>query len=235
MHDLFTRGVTPDGHLRPTRQEAPHLYHPTLLGWLPKEWDVRPLSKVCDIRGRVGWKGYTVEDLRDSGPLVLGAAQISKLNRLDLSCPVHISTTKYLESPEIMVSPGDVLVVQRGTIGKIVFISEEIGEATINPSMILLTSFRARAEFVFNWLCSYGAQRQIGIALSSTGVPMISQKQTGEFLCPVPDSNEQDRIAKRLAAHNEAIVSVEESGENLRQQKQGLMQDLLTGRVPVKS
>ncbi len=25
MHDLFTRGVTPDGHLRPTRTQAPHL------------------------------------------------------------------------------------------------------------------------------------------------------------------------------------------------------------------
>ena len=26
MHDLFTRGVTPEGHLRPPREEAPQLY-----------------------------------------------------------------------------------------------------------------------------------------------------------------------------------------------------------------
>ena len=40
MHDLFTRGVTPDGHLRPTRTQAPHLYKESPLGWIPKEWEV---------------------------------------------------------------------------------------------------------------------------------------------------------------------------------------------------
>ena len=40
MHDLFTRGVTPDGNLRPTRAEAPQLYKESPLGWIPKEWEV---------------------------------------------------------------------------------------------------------------------------------------------------------------------------------------------------
>ena len=39
MHDLFTRGVTPDGKLRPTRAEAPQLYQESPLGWIPKEWE----------------------------------------------------------------------------------------------------------------------------------------------------------------------------------------------------
>ena len=41
MHDLFTRGVTPDGHLRPPHEEAPQLYKESPLGWLPKEWEIR--------------------------------------------------------------------------------------------------------------------------------------------------------------------------------------------------
>ncbi len=40
MHDLFTRGVTPDGKLRPTRAEAPQLYKESPLGWIPKEWEL---------------------------------------------------------------------------------------------------------------------------------------------------------------------------------------------------
>jgi type I restriction enzyme S subunit len=48
MHDLFTRGVTPDGHLRPPRAEAPKLYKESPLGWIPKEWDADRLS---DKRG----------------------------------------------------------------------------------------------------------------------------------------------------------------------------------------
>ena len=47
MHDLFTRGVTPDGQLRPPRSEAPQLYKESPLGWIPKEWD----SRLLDDRG----------------------------------------------------------------------------------------------------------------------------------------------------------------------------------------
>jgi len=46
MHDLFTRGITPDGHLRPTRGQAPDLYKESPLGWIPKEWEVRPFHSV---------------------------------------------------------------------------------------------------------------------------------------------------------------------------------------------
>ena len=38
MQDLFTRGVDENGELRPPREEAPHLYHETEIGWLPKGW-----------------------------------------------------------------------------------------------------------------------------------------------------------------------------------------------------
>lgn len=40
MHDLFTRGVTADGHLRPPHAQVPHLYKQSLLGWIPNEWHI---------------------------------------------------------------------------------------------------------------------------------------------------------------------------------------------------
>ena len=59
MHDLFTRGVTPDGKLRPTRAEAPQLYKESPLGWIPKEWEVQPLdncsAKVCIVQRNRCW------------------------------------------------------------------------------------------------------------------------------------------------------------------------------------
>ena len=47
LHDLLTRGIDANGDLRPPQPEAPHLYHQTPLGWLPKEWDVRLLDDVA--------------------------------------------------------------------------------------------------------------------------------------------------------------------------------------------
>jgi len=45
MHDLFTRGVLPNGQLRPPRSEAPELYQETAAGWIPQDW---ALSKIGD-------------------------------------------------------------------------------------------------------------------------------------------------------------------------------------------
>ena len=53
MHELFTRGVTPNGKLRPTRAEAPQLYKESPLGWIPKEWEVQRLDAEADVsRGK---------------------------------------------------------------------------------------------------------------------------------------------------------------------------------------
>jgi type I restriction enzyme, S subunit len=46
MHDLFARGVLPNGQLRPPRSEAPELYQETAIGWIPREWDCERLGSI---------------------------------------------------------------------------------------------------------------------------------------------------------------------------------------------
>ena len=75
----------------------------TEVGVIPEDWEVKLFNEFASINGRVGWKGYTKRDLRQSGPYAIGAKHIDKSNRLDLSEPTHLTREKYLESPEIMV------------------------------------------------------------------------------------------------------------------------------------
>ena len=46
MQDLFTRGINEHGQLRRPREEAPHLYYQTELGWLPKGWEAPELASL---------------------------------------------------------------------------------------------------------------------------------------------------------------------------------------------
>jgi type I restriction enzyme S subunit len=46
MHDLFTRGVLPNGQLRPPREQAPELYQETAIGWIPREWNISSLESL---------------------------------------------------------------------------------------------------------------------------------------------------------------------------------------------
>src|SRR5262249_32271080 len=44
--DLFSRGLTSAGNLRPTPTKAPNLYRETQLGWIPKEWDCLTFERL---------------------------------------------------------------------------------------------------------------------------------------------------------------------------------------------
>src|SRR5262249_11288823 len=80
MQDLFTRGVTFHGKLRPTRFEAPQLYKESLLGWIPKEWEVGCLSEYLEpvngIRPGPFGSSITKESYTSSGYRVYGQEQV---------------------------------------------------------------------------------------------------------------------------------------------------------------
>ena len=82
MQDLFTRGVTPDGHLRPTSAQAPHLYKESPLGWIPKEWDVKPLRDIATYQHG---QPFPSTDYSDEGVLLLrpGNLHVSGVVRFD--------------------------------------------------------------------------------------------------------------------------------------------------------
>lgn len=235
LQDLFTRGIdTTTGKLRLRYQDAPELYKESKLGWIPGEWEVVTIENIAKVHGRVGWKGYTVSDLRETGPLALGATHIDKENKLDLAKPVHLSMDKFIESPEIMVYFGDILIVQRGTIGKIVIIDREIGDATINPSMVILNTIKINSFFLYFQLCSFIGQRQIELLTSQTGVPMISQKQINSIKITIPkNDNETNSIAIRIQSIDKIIFNEEELLSKQKQIKAGLMSDLLSGKKQV--
>ena len=200
----------------------------TNVGIIPSDWEVKSLGQFGVVSGRVGWKGYTKKDIRNSGPYAIGAKHIDKSNRLDLSDPTYLSIEKYLESPEIMVFKEDILIVQRGSIGKVVLINREIGKATINPSMVIFRLKKNSPVYVFYYLISSPGQNQIIFDTSSTGVPMITQKQVSNFKIPLPPTKaEQTAIATALNDADALITQLEILIAKKRAIKQGAMQELL--------
>ena len=195
---------------------------------VPDRWKVKKLDDLSTIKGRVGWRGYTVDDLRDSGPIAIGANNISNSNKIILDNSAHISKEKYEESPEIIVKRGDILVVQRGSLGKIGLINLNIGEATINPSMILVKNITISNQYLYFFLCSRTIQKRINSFKTQTGVPMISQKQCKNLKILIPPEKEQQKIADILSKVDEQIDFNEKIISKTEELKKGLMQKLFT-------
>ena len=185
------------------------------LGEVPGEWGVKKIKNLVSINGRIGFRGYTVNDLVNEreGALTLGAKHINKNNELELLNPEFISWEKYYESPEIMVSTGDLILTQRGSVGKVAIINKNIAEATINPSLVLLKTQKVNGKFLYYFLISDFVINTIILITASTAVPMISQEQIGNINLISPPLPEQCTIAAFLDCETGRIDTLIEKKE----------------------
>ncbi len=165
------------------------------------------LSELCKISGRIGWKGYTVDDLREEGPLVIGANDIDSNHQLDLKEVKHISREKYEESPEIMIDKYDILIVKVGsTIGKVAIVDQDLGEACINPNTVLLKNCKINPFYIYYTLISSYGQSFLLNNSSASAQPALNQTTLKEMPIHLPeDENWINNITKSLNRINSKI------------------------------
>lgn len=72
---------------------------------------------------------------------------------------------------------------------------------------------------------------KISFANESTGVPQLTAPQIATYKIPYPSISEQERIATILSDMDTELEVLENQLNKARQIKQGMMQELLTGRV----
>lgn len=185
--------------------------------------DTVALRDIAEIRGRVGWKGYTVEDLVDEGPLVVGANDITTDNQLDLTNVKHLTRKKYEESPEIFIKKNDILVVKVGsTIGKVCIIDQDIGESSINPNCVIVRPTNIDSYYLYCYLCSPAGKAYLLNNSSASGQPALNQKDLGDMPVPMIGINEQIRITKiihninkKIRNNNEIVSKIDEIAKSI--------------------
>lgn len=199
-----------------------------------ENWKKVELKSVAEVKGRVGWKGYTKSDLRSEGPLVLGATHLRDDGLLDLTEPVFLSEEKYEESPEIMVKTNDLIFAQRGSLGKIGLVNDNIGKATINPCVLILRPFNINPEFFRMLLIMEYDNGNLERLNSGSTIPMISQKTIGEYKIIMPSIELQNQFEKIVNKTDKQKLLLDKQKQNYEKLKKGLMQQLLTGKIRVK-
>ncbi len=209
------------------------------IGVVPAHWEVSKVKHLCKVFGRIGFRGYAKEDLVQAGEgaLVIGGKHIGD-DELKLTDPDYLSWEKYYESPEIMIAKGDIVVSQRGTLGKVAVIDRELGPATINPSMILLKELECDSAFFGYFFKSAYFKSFIDLVNTSTAVPMISQEQLGNVTVSLPPRDEQlllvEVLNERTTLIDDEIIRIQTSMERVREYRQALISAVVTGKVDVR-
>ena len=120
-------------------------------------------------------------------------------------------------------------------LGKVSLVTPEIGELNINQAIaIFRPTSSLSSSYLLQWLLSSGAKRWfLQRAKQTSGQLNLTLAMCKEFDIPLPSIEEQGLMEMRLQAAEGLVHSEMVRLVKLHTQKLGLMQDLLTGKVPV--
>jgi len=195
-------------------------------------WKRKRLGETCEIFGRIGFRGYTIQDIV---PEYEGAISLSPSNILDgelnFNKCTFISWKKYEESPEIKLKVGDIVLVKTASIGKTALVKSLPGKTTLNPQIVVLKNISVNNIFL-SYLMGYKyIQDQIKEKVVGGVVPTLSQEQIAGFQIFLPSREEQDYIAYFLSLIDNDIETIKRKLNKYKMIKQGMMQSLLTGKI----
>jgi len=234
LHDLFARGVALDGSIRGMRVRS--RADGAELDAVPAGWDVLPLQRCLTESASNGI--YKPPHLIGSGALLVGQTAITD----DRSVDPKLARRALVSAAEVRrfgVAAGDVLLARVFAtvegVGRPALVPD-LGEPAVFESNMMRLRVAAsviRPRLLFEWLKSDASRRHIEGRANASNQVSVNQSVLYPLPVPIPPMDEQDRMVERIEAADRARTANLAALEKLRMQKQGLMQDLLSGRVSV--
>lgn len=237
MHDLFTRGVLPNGQLRPPADSEPSLYQQSRVGLVPREWTVTSL-RACLAEGAANGI-YKPAHLIGQGTLLIGQTALTAERSVDPRLARRAIVTRE-EQQRFGVGAADILISRVFAtvdgVGQPALVPE-LGEPAVfesNMMRLRVNPAAIRPRLLLEWLKADTSRRHIGGRANASNQVSVNQGVLYPLPVPLPSTDEQDRMIVRIDAVDARAVTDRSMLAKLRAQKLGLMQDLLTGKVPVK-
>ena len=202
------------------------------------EWKEVRLGDVCEIYGRIGFRGYTTNDLVDTPKE--GAISLSPKNiingELNLEQCTYIKWDKYYESPEIMINPNEIIITKTGSsVGRTTFVRRVDHPMTLNPQLVVLKNISENAEFLSYYIKSALFQSVLKSIVVGSAIPTLSQKNLANLKINVPkEVDDQRRIASILSSLDRKIELNNKINADLEEMAQAIFKNWFVDFEPFK-
>lgn len=239
LHDLLTRGIDGNGELRDPERN-PELFADSPLGRIPHTWEIAPIDSVLlsAVDGPFGSNLKTEHYVSKPGVRVVRLQNLGVGNFLD-NDRAYVSDSHAKSLSRHQVLPGDLLVASLGDgnhpIGRACLYPHDLPPAIVKADCFRLrtdssTAIEGYLMLALNHHLSRGDISAMSQGVTRDRINLSSLRQVRLALPPV---DEQTRIFRVHVSLLDRIHAEEQQADKLRTLKQGLMDDLLTGRVRV--
>ncbi|MGV3344468.1 restriction endonuclease subunit S [Enterobacteriaceae bacterium LUAb1] len=179
-------------------------YKKSEVGDIPEDWDISTIGKIAPLQ-----RGFDLpSSARKEGiyPVVYSNGIINYHNSFQVKGP-------------------GVITGRSGTIGKVHYVTDDYWPH--NTSLWVTKFNNANVKFIYYLYTHIGFER----FSSGSGVPTLNRNDAHDYWVLVPPMEEQTAIAAILSDMDKDIQTLQQRLDKTRQLKQGMMQELLTGKT----
>lgn len=205
------------------------------IGQIPSHWKVERLKINCTLKGRVGWKGLSSNEFKDTSYAYLVTGQDFDGSVIQWNKCYEIDKWRYDEDPYIQLQNGDLLVTKDGTIGKIAKVSDLDKPACLNSGIFVLKQRDNQFYQDYLYWTLVSSQLKDFTDYNSGGQTTIQhlyQNVFEDMPLIIPPLEEQERIAEyldRRCAEIDDIINKEEQAIALLDElKQTIISEAVT-------
>ncbi len=206
-------------------------YKASELGQIPEDWEVLSVGQVCDLL--TGFP-FSSNKYSDSGIRLLRGSNVKRgitdwSDGITQYWPEISSNIKQYE-----LYAGDIVISMDGSLVGRSF--AQLSDSDL-PAVLLQRVARVRTSFVDQgflkeWICSQFFTEHCDTVKTVTAIPHISPQDIRSFKFLMPPTNEEQiAIANILSDMDAELTALEQKLAKVRDIKQGMMQQLLTGRI----
>ena len=199
-----------------------------------RKWITVDLAESSKLKARIGWQGLTTAEYLESGEFYLVTGTDFVAGRIDWEYCFFVDRYRYEQDRNIQLQVGDVLVTKDGTIGKVAFVDHLPKRATLNSGIFVIRpSNQSYAPlFLYYILHSSIFGKFLAKLQAGSTINHLYQKDFVGFKFSAPQAiEEQEAIAQILFDIDAEISALEKKREKTVAVKQGMMQELLTGKT----
>jgi len=208
-------------------------YKQTEVAVIPEDWRLITLGEICTFENGDRSNSYpSPGSFVLSGIPFINAGHIAdgQINSGDMN---YITPESYDRIGGGKVKAGDILFCLRGSLGKFGLVNDDFGNGAIASSLVIVRPSLGRLsrKYLSCYFNSALCAKMIETWAGGAAQPNLGVQDLVRFSILLPPPPEQTAIATALSDMDTELAAMEQRRDKTRALKQGMMQELLTGRT----
>ena len=207
-------------------------YKQTEVGVIPADWSVEAISSIADVKTGPFGSALHERDYVDDGTPIITVEHLNEYGISHHDLPL-VSDADRCRLKSYKLRSGDIVFSRVGSIDRNALVSEKEAGWLFSGRLLRV---RTSDDATFSPYLSYHFHSELfkkrvrSVAVGQTMASLNTQILKAVYVV-LPPTAEQRAIAAALSDMDAAIAALERRRDKTRAIKQGMMQQLLTGRV----